>query len=193
MPGPPSAATQWPDDDLRPLTEEGKKRFAQVVAKTGRARPGAAGGGHQPAGPLRRDRANLGRRRCRPAEARRTRRAAAGQRPWWAAGLDRTASPQTSAGRLGRPRPRRRPHGRRADRPAGRPDPLCQGRPSPPSVSMVRPSSAAANCNGWSRRKCWGADAQEDVAWNVHPCFECHARSAFLLPLPGVAHRHKLY
>jgi phosphohistidine phosphatase len=24
---------QWPDDDLRPLTEEGQERFAQVVAK----------------------------------------------------------------------------------------------------------------------------------------------------------------
>ena len=119
---------RWPNDDLRPLTDEGKERFAKVV-KT------LAGRGMAPqvvaTSPL---------VRCvqtaellaagvpEQAENLPARRVAAGRRRGGAVAMDRPAGPRARADRLGRPRPRRGPALRRAGGRAGRPDPFLEGR-----------------------------------------------------------------
>ena len=106
---------QWPDDDLRPLTEEGKERFAQMAAKL-------VGRGMTPeviaTSPLVRcvETAQLLAAARRQGRSGGTRRVAAGQRLGRPAALDGAAGPQASADRLGGPCARREPAGRRADR-----------------------------------------------------------------------------
>ena len=117
---------RWPEDDLRPLTEEGQERFAQMAAKL-------VGRGMRPevvaTSPLVRcveTARDLGRRRGQGRSGG-TRRVAAGQRRGRPAALDRAAGPQASADRLGGPCARRGPAGRRDDRRRGGLDSFCEG------------------------------------------------------------------
>ena len=109
---------RWPEDDLRPLTEAGKERFAQMAAML-------VDRGMKPeliaTSPLVRcvETAQFLAAGVGQGRSGRTRRIAAGQRLGGPAALDRPAGPQASADRLGGPCARREPAGRRDDRRRG--------------------------------------------------------------------------